>query len=314
MVGFAVRPATARPRRDAASAPRTAAVIPARYASTRLPAKPLADIGGRTLVEHVYRHAADARSVDLVLVATDDERIARAVTAFGGQVRMTRPDHATGTDRLAEVAETLDCDLVVNIQGDEPLIRPETIDAAVAAAAGDPAAAMSTLRCPLRDAAAWRDPDVVKVAVDRRGYALFFSRAPIGLDRDAPAEARISDPDALAEARISNPDAPAEAHTSVDRHIPASPASPPRPSPPSAEARISVDRHIGLYVYRRPFLLTLSRLEPTPLERAERLEQLRALEHGYRIMTTRIDDDPIGVDTPADLERVRRRLAAGAPA
>lgn len=277
MVGFAVRPATARPRRDAASAPRTAAVIPARYASTRLPAKPLADIGGRTLVEHVYRHAADARSVDLVLVATDDERIARAVTAFGGQVRMTRPDHATGTDRLAEVAETLDCDLVVNVQGDEPLIRPQTIDAAVAAAA-DPEAAMSTLRCPLRDAAAWRDPDVVKVAVDRRGYALFFSRAPIGLDRDAPAEARIADPDA------------------------------------PAEARIAVDRHIGLYVYRRPFLLTLSRLEPTPLERAERLEQLRALEHGYRIMTTRTDDDPIGVDTPADLERVRRRLAAGAPA
>lgn len=313
MVGFAVRPATARPRRDAASAPRTAAVIPARYASTRLPAKPLADIGGRTLVEHVYRHAADARSVDLVLVATDDERIARAVAAFGGQVRMTRPDHATGTDRLAEVAETLDCDLVVNVQGDEPLIRPQTIDAAVAAAA-DPEAAMSTLRCPLRDAAAWRDPDVVKVAVDRRGYALFFSRAPIGLDRDAPAEARIADPDAPAEARIA-----------VDRHIPARSASPPRPAPPSteariadpdtpAEARISVDRHIGLYVYRRPFLLTLSRLEPTPLERAERLEQLRALEHGYRIMTTRIDDDPIGVDTPADLERVRRRLAAGAPA
>jgi 3-deoxy-manno-octulosonate cytidylyltransferase (CMP-KDO synthetase) len=226
----------------------------------------LADIGGRTLVEHVYRHAADARSVDLVVVATDDDRIARAVTAFGGRVRMTRPDHATGTDRLAEVAETLDCDLVVNVQGDEPLIMPEAIDAAVAAAA-NPAVAVSTLRCPLRDAAAWRDPDVVKVAVDRDGYALFFSRAPIGLDRGA------------------------------------SPAT-----------SIAVDKHLGLYVYRRPFLLTLSRLEPTPLERAERLEQLRVLEHGYRIMTTRIDDDPIGVDTPADLDRVRRRFAAGAPA
>ena len=242
------------------------AIIPARYASTRLPAKPLADIGGRTMIEHVYRHAADARSVDRVLVATDDDRIERAVNAFGGEARMTRPDHASGTDRLAEVAAGLDCELIVNVQGDEPLIAPEVIDAAVAAAA-DPAAAMSTLRCPLADADAWRDPDVVKVAVDRAGYALFFSRAPIGLDRDAAS---------------------------------ATPAA--------------VDRHIGLYVYRRTFLLALSRLEPTPLERAERLEQLRALEHGYRIMTTCIDGDPIGVDTPADLDRVRRRLAAGAPA
>ena len=255
-----MRPVAVPSRR---AAPRTAVVIPARYASTRLPAKPLAEVGGRPLVEHVYRHAAEARSVDLVLVATDDDRIARAVTAFGGEVRMTRPDHATGTDRLAEVAETLDCDLVVNLQGDEPLIGPETIDAAVAAAA-DPGAEMSTLRCPLRDDAAWRDPDVVKVAVDRRGRALFFSRAAIGFDRDA-----------------------------------------------SAAAGFAVDRHVGLYVYRRSFLLTLSRLEPTPLEQAERLEQLRVLEHGYRISTTRIDDDPLGVDTPADLERVRRRLAAG---
>ncbi len=264
-----MRPVTLPPPRDAPADRRTAAIIPARYASTRLPAKPLADIGGRTMIEHVYRHAADARSVDLVLVATDDDRIAQAVTAFGGEVRRTRPDHATGTDRLAEVAETLDCDLVVNVQGDEPLLGPEAIDAAVAAAAAaaDPAVAISTLRCPLRDTAAWHDPDVVKVAVDRHGYALFFSRAAIGFGRGA------------------------------------SPAT-----------SIAVDKHLGLYVYRRPFLLTLSRLEPTPLERAERLEQLRALEHGYRIMTTQIDDDPIGVDTPADLDRVRRRLAAGAPA
>ena len=266
MVGFAVHPTTAPPSPDPPVARRTAAIIPARYASTRLPAKPLADIGGRTMIEHVYRHAADARSVDLVLVATDDDRIAQAVTAFGGRVRMTRSDHATGTDRLAEVAATLDCDLVVNVQGDEPLITPDLIDAAVASAA-DPAVVISTLRCPLRDAAAWHDPDVVKVAVDRNGYALFFSRAAIGFARGA-----------------------------------------------SSATSIAVDKHLGLYVYRRPFLLTLSRLEPTPLERAERLEQLRALEHGYRIMTTRIDDDPIGVDTPGDLDRVRRRLAAGAPA
>ena len=261
-----MRPATPPLPRNPPPAGGTAAIIPARYASTRLPAKPLADIGGRTMIEHVYRHAADARSVDLVLVATDDDRIAQAVNAFGGEVRMTRADHASGTDRLAEVAAGLDHDLIVNVQGDEPLITPKVIDAAVAAAA-DPAVTMSTLRCLLADADAWRDPDVVKVAVDRAGYALFFSRAPIGLDRDAA------------------PDVP-----------------------------VAVDRHIGLYVYRRRFLLALSRLEPTPLERAERLEQLRALEHGFRIMTTRVDDDPIGVDTPADLDRVRRRLAAGAPA
>lgn len=273
MVGFAVRPATLPLRRMPPATGRAVAIIPARYASTRLPAKPLADIGGRTMIEHVYRHAADARSVDRVLVATDDDRIARAVNAFGGEARMTRADHASGTDRLAEVAAGLDCDLVVNVQGDEPLITPEVIDAAVAAAA-DPAVAMSTLRCPLADTDAWRDPDVVKVAVDRAGYALFFSRAPIGFSR-AP----------------------------IGLDLDAAPSTP-----------AAVDRHIGLYVYRRPFLLALSRLEPTPLERAERLEQLRVLEHGHRIMTTRIDDDPIGVDTPADLDRVRRRLAAGAPA
>ena len=261
-----MRPATLPLPHNTPAAGGAVAIIPARYASTRLPAKPLADIGGRTMIEHVYRHAADARSVDRVLVATDDDRIARAVTAFGGDVRMTRADHASGTDRLAEVAAGLDCDLVVNVQGDEPLIAPEVIDAAVAAAA-DPAVAMSTLRCPLAGADAWRDPDVVKVAVDRAGWALFFSRAPIGAGLGATA------------------------------------------APPPA-----VDKHLGLYVYRRPFLLALSRLEPTPLERAECLEQLRALEHGHRVMTTRIDDDPIGVDTPADLDRVRRRLAAGAPA
>ncbi len=220
------------------------------------------------MVEHVYRHAEAAALVESVLVATDDERIARAVAAFGGQARMTRTDHDSGTDRLAEVADTLTCDVVVNIQADEPLIEPHMIDAAVAACLADPAIVMSTLRCRIRDCVDLQNPHVVKVAIDRDGYALFFSRAAVGLDRTAGRE-------------------PA-----------ASPAY----------------KHIGLYAYRREFLLTLSRLEPTPFERAERLEQLRVLEHGYRIMTTEIEHDPIGVDTPADLERVRRLVAAGAPA
>ena len=220
------------------------------------------------MVEHVYRHVEAAALVGTIVVATDDERIASAVTAFGGQARMTRADHHSGTDRLAEVADTLTCDVVVNVQADEPLIEPQMIDAAVAACLSDPAVVMSTLRCRIRDAADLQNPHVVKVAVDRNGYALFFSRAAIGLGR---ATGR-------------------------------GPAAPP------------VYKHIGLYAYRRPFLLTLSRLEPTPLERAEQLEQLRVLEHGYRILTTETERDPIGVDTPEDLERVRRLVAAGAPA
>ena len=261
-----MHPATRLPGGSTPAYSRVVAIIPARYASTRLPAKPLADIAGRPMVEHVYRQAAAAASVGTVLVATDDERIARTVTAFGGRTRMTRSDHRSGTDRLAEVADTVDCDLVVNVQADEPLITPDMIDAAVAVCTRDPTVVMSTLRCPLRDHATWLDPHVVKVAVDSSGCALFFSRAAIGLDR-------------------------------VTGH----------PAP-------TVDKHVGLYVYRRAFLLTLSRLEATPLERAERLEQLRVIEHGYRIMTTRTEQDPIGVDTPADLERVRRLLTAGAPA
>ncbi len=218
------------------------------------------------MVEYVYRRAAAATTVDAVIVATDDERVARAVREFGGDARMTRGDHLNGTDRVAEVADGLDYDLIVNVQADEPLIEPTMIDAAVAACANNADVVMSTLRSPIHVAADLQDPDVVKVAVDRDGYALFFSRAPIGLSRDAD----------------------------------------------DAQGTPAAAKHIGLYVYRRPFLLTVSRLEPTPLERSERLEQLRVLEHGYRIMTAVTDHDAIGVDTPADLARVRRLVAAGA--
>ena len=268
MLFFIVHPATRLSRTLPPSSTGVAAIIPARYASTRLPGKPLADIGGRPMVEHVYRRVEAAASIDSVVVATDDERIAAAVTAFGGRAVMTRGNHRSGTDRLAEVADTLTCEVVVNVQADEPLIAPSMVDATVSACVSDPGIVMSTLRCPIRDLADLHDPNLVKVAIDRDGYALFFSRAAIGLDR-ATGEGAVAPP---------------------------------------------VDKHIGLYAYRRPFLLTLSRLEPTPLERAERLEQLRVLEHGYRIMTTRTDHDPIGVDTPTDLERVRRLVSAGAPA
>ena len=166
----------------------TIVVIPARYDSTRLPGKALADIGGRPMIEHVYRRAAEARTISSVIVATDDERIVEAVRAFGGDVRMTSADHRSGTDRLAEIARATDCDLVVNVQGDEPLVEPAMIDEAVAPFATDPALRMSTLRRRLTDAADFRNPNVTKVVVDRDGYALYFSRAPIPYQReDSPA-------------------------------------------------------------------------------------------------------------------------------
>jgi 3-deoxy-manno-octulosonate cytidylyltransferase (CMP-KDO synthetase) len=184
-----VVPPVSSPGPASSSLRTTIVVIPARYHSTRLPGKALADIGGRPMIEHVYRRASEARTISSVIVATDDERIVEAVRAFGGDVRMTSADHRSGTDRLAEIAhQTTDCDLVVNVQGDEPLIEPAMIDEAVAPFAGDPALRMSTLRRRLTDPADFKNPNVTKVVVDRDGYALYFSRAPIPYQReDSPA-------------------------------------------------------------------------------------------------------------------------------
>jgi 3-deoxy-manno-octulosonate cytidylyltransferase (CMP-KDO synthetase) len=179
VVRFDVHPVSSLvPSLDSASTA-VIAIIPARYASTRLPGKALADIGGRPMIEHVYRRASEARSVSSVIVATDDERIHRAVTAFGGIARMTSPRHPSGTDRLAEVAASLACSIVVNVQGDEPLIEPSIIDAAVEPLQADPALQMSTLRRPLERRADIENPNITKVVVDRDGYALYFSRTPI---------------------------------------------------------------------------------------------------------------------------------------
>ncbi|HET9216734.1 MAG TPA: 3-deoxy-manno-octulosonate cytidylyltransferase [Terriglobia bacterium] len=229
------------------------AIIPARYQSTRLPGKPVIEIRGKTLIEHVYRRVEQAGLVERILVATDDERIAQAVRRFGGNVIMTRTDHESGTDRLAEVAAGLPPDaLIVNVQGDEPMIEPGIIDRAVAAArTGD--AEIVTLRTPLVDPAAIADPNRVKVVVNRDGLALYFSRSPI----------------------------PSSGTTFL---------------------------HLGLYVYRADFLKRFSRLERTPLEIAERLEQLRALEHGFRIRVVEVESASYGIDTAADLERFKRFL------
>lgn len=265
---FVVRPAGCSDSIRDRSHKHTVVVVPARYHSTRFPGKALADIAGRPMIEHVYRRASAARHVDAVLVATDDTRVADAVRRFGGEVRITRADHATGTDRIAEVAATLDCDLVVNLQGDEPLIEPAAIDQAVEPFLEDAALQMTSLCQPFSDSGDVSDPNIVKVVVDRRGFALYFSRAPIPFHRDAKV---------------------------------------------GANAPLNL-RHIGLYVQRRDFLLKVAALEPTALETAEALEQLRVIEHGFSIKMVQTQYDSIGVDTPEDLERVRRLLTAEARA
>jgi 3-deoxy-manno-octulosonate cytidylyltransferase (CMP-KDO synthetase) len=260
---FAVHPASTETSVDTVPL-QIVAVIPARFASSRFPGKALADLDGRPMIEHVYQRATRARSVSRVIVATDDLRIARAVSGFGGEVRLTRPDHPSGTDRLAEVATSLDCDVVINVQCDEPLIDPGAIDEAAAPFSADRGVQITTLYRRIIDPADLKNPNIVKVALDRAGFALYFSRAPIPHVRD------------------------------------------PRAGWPPFY------RHIGIYGYRRSALMVLAALEPTPLERAESLEQLRALEHGIRIKAVETAYDSIGVDTPEDLEHVRRLLAAPA--
>ncbi len=246
-------------------------VIPARYASSRLPGKPLADIGGRPMVLRVLDRALQA-GAEAVIVATDDARVQRVVASAGHAALLTSPTHQSGTERLAEVVETLgwaDDALVVNVQGDEPLIDPALIREAARQLVLHEDAVMATLAHAIHDPADFADPNVVKVVGDEAGYALYFSRAPIPWPRDAFAAGQ--------------------------------------PMPRDLGAL----RHIGLYAYRAGFLRTYARLAPSPLERHEMLEQLRVLWHGHRISLGLAASAPAaGVDTPEDLERVRARMAA----
>ena len=258
MIEFDVPQVAAEGSFPHASRPSVAVVIPARIASSRLPEKPLADIAGRPMIAHVFRRAAATPGVDLVVVATDDRRIADAVERDGGRVCLTDSRHPSGTDRVAEVARTLTNDIVVNVQGDLPLIDPQMIADVLRPLVADPAVRMSTLRTPLAGDDEWTNPNVVKVVSDLAGDALYFSRSPLPYWRQ------------------------------------------PRPA-----AAVCGYRHIGLYGYRREVLLALAALPPTPLEVAESLEQLRALEHGIRIRVVDTQCESIEVDTPEDLARVR---------
>jgi 3-deoxy-manno-octulosonate cytidylyltransferase (CMP-KDO synthetase) len=231
------------------------AVIPARYGSTRLPGKPLLAETGWPLIRHVVEAARRSNRLGRVIVATDDERIAAAVAGFGGEAVLTRADHPSGTDRVAEVAAGLpDARIVVNLQGDEPEISAQALDRVVALLEDDPGAMMSTLATPIRDEAVYRDPACVKVVVSASGRALYFSRSPIPHHRDS-----LADPRGLL--------------------------------------------HLGLYAYRREFLLSLATLPTSPLECAEKLEQLRVLEAGYSIVVGIVDEPSIGIDTPEDYWR-----------
>lgn len=233
-------------------------VIPARFASSRFPGKALALLAGKPMLQHVWERASMSRYLHDVLVATDDERIASAVREFGGRVRMTNPAHLSGTDRLAEVASAETAALYVNIQGDEPLIDPEAIDAAILSVQGDDSVIMGTLKKQIYHRTEVANPNIVKVVTDLLGNAIFFSRCPIPYERDG-------------------------------------------------ETRLQLYfKHIGLYVYRRDFLLHYPDLTVGPLEQAERLEQLRALENGYRIRVVPTEYESFGVDTPEDLQRVNQ--------
>lgn len=231
-----------------------ACVIPARYASTRLPGKPLADIAGKPMIQRVYEQVSKAKKPALVVVATDDQRVFDKVESFGGMALMTQPNHPTGTDRLAEVASHhQDIDVIINVQGDEPLIDADVIDQLADLFLEDADLQMATVGSPLLEEE-YDEPSAVKVICNKRGDAMYFSRSLIPYPR----------------------------HAFIN--------------PPM--------KHVGIYAYRRQFLLDYAKMDPTPAEETESLEQLRALENGYAIRVIKTDKRFVGVDTPEDLERV----------
>ncbi len=239
------------------------AIIPARFDSHRFPGKVIAELAGKPLVVHTYERTIQAKCISKAVIATDDQQVADALAPYDIEVVMTSPDHPSGTDRIAEVARTSTADIIVNVQGDEPMLDPITIERAVEAMLQNPNLQMATAKHAITNPDDIQNPNVVKVVTDQNGMALYFSRSPIPHTRD------ITD---------QSPDHPV------------------------------YWQHIGLYVFRRSFLLDYAAMEPTELEGLEKLEQLRVLENGHQIAVVETDFKSIGVDTPEDLERVRKLI------
>ncbi len=242
-------------------------IIPARYQSSRFPGKPLADIHGKPMIQYVYERACKASRLDRLFAATDDARIMDAVRAFGGEALLTRSDHPSGTDRLAEAGELLkleDEDIIINIQGDEPLVEPAMIDCLIEAIERAPNCPMATLAYHCQAESDYLNPNVVKLVMDRSGRALYFSRSPLPFRRDA------------------------------------------------SDGPLPFLKHLGFYAYRQAFLQLFTKLPPGALEEMEKLEQLRALEHGFQIQVAISPVETHGVDTPEDLERLKSLLPAKA--
>lgn len=244
-------------------------VIPARYDSTRFPGKPIASLKGKPLIQHVYENSKAAAYAHDVIVATDSETIFERVLSFGGKAVMTSSEHTSGTDRVAEVARDMECDIIVNVQGDEPLIRPQMIDDTINILS-DGSADIGTLVKKIEEPGEILDPNVVKAAFSEDGFALYFSRSPIPYHRDEWKD--------LSKFKVQN-------------------------------SRFKVFKHIGIYSYRRDVLLRLTDMKPSRLEEIEKLEQLRALENGFRIKVKETSFETIGVDSPEDLERVEKWLS-----
>ena len=253
--------------------PKVVAIIPARWASTRFPGKPLAQIQSKPMIQWVVEQAQKASRVSDVIVATDDHRILEVVSGFGGKAVMTSQDHISGSDRIAEVASGINCDIVVNIQGDEPLIPPENIDQVIGCLDKNPALNIATLMMAVHTSDEITDPNVVKVVTDQKGRALYFSRSAIPFHRD---EWKDELPGSISKIK--------------------------------EEGLTQVFKHIGLYAYTRSFLLEFTRMSPTPNEQLEKLEQLRILEHGYPIQVEVTEKISMGVDRVEDLVKIERFL------
>jgi 3-deoxy-manno-octulosonate cytidylyltransferase (CMP-KDO synthetase) len=250
--------------------PRAVVIIPARFSSTRFPGKPLATLHNKPIIQHVYEQSVKAKLIESVIIATDDKRIFEAVTGFGGRAVMTSAEHECGTDRIAEVAQGIDCDIIVNVQGDEPFMRPQMIDDVVSILTDDNRPSISTLVKRTSDTGEIMSPNVVKVVTDKEGFALYFSRSPIPYDRDA-----WNGLSSIAQSGAGR----------------------------------EVLKHIGIYGYRKDALMKFTGLQKSGLENIERLEQLRALDAGMRIKVRETAYDTLGIDTVEDLRKAEEWLS-----